>query len=1084
MGNSCEPPSPFLSPRLQAGDYGPFSGWYDVSGCGSCTSYCFWANRTFVDPGGDPHRSLVSEGHNPWVCVVSGSVTDARTGRDRPKFVFPKAWPRDTQLRCGGSDERIFDSTYLMSNSPVFYFVLFCGMVTFVVRIVLWRFVQRKRSRSPAWCCPAEAAVMGSTFRRRCGCCCYCPTGGCTCCGVRRCDDDDDEDDEDRDGGGGNEALLDLSEGKEADAVRRGALRLSVRHVQNMQLGQSLLKHDALRDDAGDDGDTIEEEAVGETTDPTATFAADMIEIDEGTVCTRVPPRACCCRRCHCPSNLNRCPSCVADSCCVRACRRVSRFPRVRTVLARVHGGLAFGHKVAVTPLVRWVVRWWDPVLEPTLLSIGFLWAMFFTFVSAVSFPETLGVRLPETLDPFTPPCSGVGAHTRCPAGATSFNRYTGGSREKEAARLQQEASPTATAASASTSDAAADSASTFTYIIASDVQYNWYDGESFDLENGPAGCWAKEGSCSHDRAAAATQSAQMRAFSALVGEDRHEALLDDDPTWAWARPDTLLVNGDLTAYFQPAQRDMLKRYLRPASSDDDVSNVEEQQDDDGTALPDELLHMFPSLGNHDYDQGKAYFGNDEWSSTGAAGGYCSSKHGVEYFKSAVGGCHSDMAPRFTRNKIHNYHAPSMSYAWDRGRYHFVQLQYYPEFESKRINVQSSLEWLEMDLRAAFRSGAATIINVHSADQLTVAFDRTIAGKGVVAIFAGHLHRCVGHRCAWPTPISAGSIASGILHSDNATHLAQCLSELRADGSLFPCSKSPTRVAAQRKKYSGNQGFTEVDPAPDAAAPEDEAARRAFRELYTPNIVEAGLAGGERVCVYTGVRDPFRRTGFWLNISQGLRDRENETVPVYWSGSLSFQTFLRVGFNQTHMKIEVMTSHTQCTGKAVDAKADAIEMTPPPVLRYVDTGECNHPRNRSAEWGFHGYSSGDGNQTNWTNATTYGGGMNRSTAWWVKHPPNRKYPVHNYSDFMPPIRNVTQVQHEQGPWETWMLYVPQNVSNRTNTSHVNASFIPRSSSWWRNHTFPNATQNASGSGLGGCSAWYGFRCTENGGCGV
>ena len=29
-----------------------------------------------------------------------------------------------------------------------------------------------------------------------------------------------------------------------------------------------------------------------------------------------------------------------------------------------------------------------------------------------------------------------------------------------------------------------------------------------------------------------------------------------------------------------------------------------------------------------------------------------------------------------------------------------------------------------------------TVINVHSADQLTVAFDRAIAGLGVVAIFA------------------------------------------------------------------------------------------------------------------------------------------------------------------------------------------------------------------------------------------------------------------------------------------------------------------------------------------------------------
>ena len=245
MGNSCGPPSKFLSPRLGAGDYGPFSGWYDVSACGSCNAYCFWGNRTFVDPGGDPHRSLVSEGHNPWLCIVSGSMTDEQTGRVRPKVLFPKTWPRDTQLRCGFWDERIFDSTYLMSHSPVFFFVLFCGMVAFVTRIVLWRFAQRKRSSAPAWCCPAEAAVMGNTFRRRCGCCCYCPTGGCTCCGVRRCSADDG----DISGGrGDNGSLLDLREG--ADAGHG-----DVHRAETGRLRQSLLEHDALRDDAYDAGD-------------------------------------------------------------------------------------------------------------------------------------------------------------------------------------------------------------------------------------------------------------------------------------------------------------------------------------------------------------------------------------------------------------------------------------------------------------------------------------------------------------------------------------------------------------------------------------------------------------------------------------------------------------------------------------------------------------------------------------------------------------------------------------------------------------------------------------------------------------
>ena len=66
------------------------------------------------------------------------------------------------------------------------------------------------------------------------------------------------------------------------------------------------------------------------------------------------------------------------------------------------------------------------------------------------------------------------------------------------------------------------------------------------------------------------------------------------------------------------------------------------------------------------------------------------------------------------------------------------------------------LGWLKDDVTAAYAErNLVTVINVHSADQLTVAFDRAIAGLGVVAIFADifivALDTAVGTRpCAPP----------------------------------------------------------------------------------------------------------------------------------------------------------------------------------------------------------------------------------------------------------------------------------------------------------------------------------------------
>ena len=218
------------------------------------------------------------------------------------------------------------------------------------------------------------------------------------------------------------------------------------------------------------------------------------------------------------------------------------------------------------------------------------------------------------------------------------------------------------------------------------------------------------------------------------------------------------------------------------------------------------------------------------------------------------------------------------------------------------------------DVTAAYAErNLVTVINVHSADQLTVAFDRAIAGLGVVAIFAGHLHRCLGHRCGNPAPVHVSPgrfrdyLSEGIANSAEDPYawyadpaavrealtdddLARCYSEFREDGSLFPCSKGPSELPLRDKThYTGQQSFVEVDSDFDTKFNASFQERVRTGENVSVGYL-GGLGGGEAICAYDGVRDPFRRTGFWLNKTKGWRWRENETV-LFWSGSLSYQTF-------------------------------------------------------------------------------------------------------------------------------------------------------------------------------------------------
>lgn len=105
----------------------------------------------------------------------------------------------------------------------------------------------------------------------------------------------------------------------------------------------------------------------------------------------------------------------------------------------------------------------------------------------------------------------------------------------------------------------------------------------------------------------------------------------------------------------------------------------------------------------------------------------------------------------------------SLSYSWDYGDIHYVQLQNYPTYTanlsdgSTKVRITSALKWLKKDLAAADARGKVTILNFHDARpyigdqdshflhpknaQKLAAFKSIITSHNVKAIFVGHEHQ-------------------------------------------------------------------------------------------------------------------------------------------------------------------------------------------------------------------------------------------------------------------------------------------------------------------------------------------------------
>ncbi|WP_375744444.1 metallophosphoesterase [Corallococcus interemptor] len=270
-----------------------------------------------------------------------------------------------------------------------------------------------------------------------------------------------------------------------------------------------------------------------------------------------------------------------------------------------------------------------------------------------------------------------------------------------------------------------------FTMIIASDPQLPWW-------EDSPP-CDGDE-DCTKRNSKRANRD-QVRAMNDI---QRASNPLQPGAPGAWpSRPDIqgggapiqkplgVIINGDLTAFWQDWQVELFERYY---------------------TLPGTLRWpLFVGLGNHDYanNLGDGWWREPLYYLTLGENGAAANAR--DFIKTMI---HCDKVPNFPASLIQSFDKQSLAYSWNQGSYHFVQLHNYPTYSAKAIDVSPSIDWLKKDLAAATAAGRKIVLNLHDygdhMKQDDPAFLKAIANQNVVAVFAGHIHERHGFRTQVP----------------------------------------------------------------------------------------------------------------------------------------------------------------------------------------------------------------------------------------------------------------------------------------------------------------------------------------------
>lgn len=195
-----------------------------------------------------------------------------------------------------------------------------------------------------------------------------------------------------------------------------------------------------------------------------------------------------------------------------------------------------------------------------------------------------------------------------------------------------------------------------------------------------------------------------------------------------------VIINGDLTAFGHKKELESFsKLWVKPFMQ---------------AGLP-----LYLGLGNHDYENNV----NDCYNNNCATRMY---EYMRDYLLTNPYHFSYDYQPskvyyKFPKN--HQDHKGSLSYSWNIGKIHFVQLHNHPDYTTEwsswnlgravkeHFIIEESFEWLKKDLEKATKEGKKIIINLHDhGAALTKKFQDILGAYKVSAVFGGHLHSTVG----------------------------------------------------------------------------------------------------------------------------------------------------------------------------------------------------------------------------------------------------------------------------------------------------------------------------------------------------
>jgi hypothetical protein len=198
------------------------------------------------------------------------------------------------------------------------------------------------------------------------------------------------------------------------------------------------------------------------------------------------------------------------------------------------------------------------------------------------------------------------------------------------------------------------------------------------------------------------------------------------------------------------------------------------------------------------------------------------------------------------------------------------------------VKYRSSLEWLERDLQLARDSGLTTILLVHAAQGLNEAMEAIILGKNVRAIIAGHTHRCLSRKCEGVYPLHEADMKNlnpQELAEAKCIPAAYDMCQLYGENMIYVKDKEADVPFPKRKLENTVRKDKPLCPKP---AP-----------FYINDTDNSLLC---RRVLYSQPNFPF-----------GSHNSLGETIPIFWSGSASFETFLRGDFYEDRFVINAMT---------------------------------------------------------------------------------------------------------------------------------------------------------------------------------